>query len=113
MSQSFDADLTTFFPFDPYKLPKSSLYIDGIYREWTSVAIEESDDDGDSDSEEEEDADDESADENAGDELTINEELDLRVHGSSGLIDGAAGLGESFGGMSISPAHPKKVDLSL
>jgi RNA polymerase I-specific transcription initiation factor RRN3 len=39
-----NTELNTFFPFDPYKLPKSSRYIDGVYREWSAVAID--DDDG-------------------------------------------------------------------
>ncbi|KAH8118691.1 RNA polymerase I-specific transcription initiation factor RRN3 [Phellopilus nigrolimitatus] len=73
MSRSFDADLTTFFPFDPFKLPRSSGYIEGIYREWTS---------------------------------------DLNMHGPASFADDAGGLGESFGGMSISPAHPRQVTVA-
>ncbi|KAG8933493.1 hypothetical protein FRC01_008919 [Tulasnella sp. 417] len=45
-------DVNAFFPFDPYKLPGSSSFIDDIYREWSMVALDEGD------SEEEEDGDD-------------------------------------------------------
>ena len=87
------SELTSFFPFDPYKLPRSSSYIEPIYREWASVAIEGDDDDDD--------------DEEGEDEV-------------EGMQDGLArprrdeveyldveedGLGASFGGMSISPVH--------
>lgn len=46
-------DLNTFFPFDPYKLPRSAGYVESGYREWAEVAIEDDDDDDDSDAEEE------------------------------------------------------------
>ncbi len=86
------SELTSFFPFDPYKLPRSSSYIEPIYREWASVAIE-----GDDDDEEEEG---EEGVEGMQDGLTRprRDEVDhLDVE--------ADGLGASFGGMSISPAH--------
>lgn len=111
------AELHTFFPFDPYKLPRSSSYIRGVYREWSSVAIggdEESD-------EEEEDAEDGDEGDRDGD----SNEVGMHPINSSdaSLISGglqiprgsqesgsdAAGLGESFGGMSISPAQPMSV----
>ena len=47
-----NSELNAFFPFDPYRLPKSSTYIQGVYREWSSVAIE--DDDEEEEEEEEE-----------------------------------------------------------
>ncbi|KAI9434445.1 RNA polymerase I-specific transcription initiation factor RRN3 [Lactarius indigo] len=74
------SELTSFFPFDPYKLPRSSSYIEPIYREWTSVAVGADDDDDDSDEEEEE-------------EDGAN--LDIRAE--------ADGLGASFEEMRISP----------
>ncbi|KAI0057541.1 RNA polymerase I-specific transcription initiation factor RRN3 [Artomyces pyxidatus] len=80
-------ELNTFFPFDPYKLPKSSAYIESIYRDWSAVAIDEEDD-------EDEDEDDE-------------EEIVGRPVGED--LDG--GLGASFGGMSISPAAPGLVPI--
>ncbi len=93
--QAFDADLSTFFPFDPYKLPRSCSYIEGIYREWTAVAIE------DEEEEEEE--------EGSVDDLSENGQWrgdeDSRMHGPSSFINAdsdADVLGTSFGGMSIS-----------
>lgn len=53
-SGSVTAELNTFFPFDPYRLPKSSVFIKDVYRDWSSVAIDnESDDEEESDEEEE------------------------------------------------------------
>lgn len=96
VGSSMHAELNTFFPFDPYKLPKSSTYIQDVYREWASVAID--DDDEDDDSEEEEDAE--------------EEEDNESEHGwavprtTPPKQDDTDGLGASFGGMSISPARP-------
>lgn len=85
------SELTSFFPFDPYKLPRSSSYIEPIFREWASVAIE-----GDGDDEDDEDEDE---DEMGGKEgLSLRDALDGEVE--------ADGLGASFGGMSISPGPP-------
>lgn len=54
------ADLQAFFPFDPYGLPQSSRWIEGMYRDWSMVALddddEDDDDEADSDDEEEESA---------------------------------------------------------
>jgi RNA polymerase I-specific transcription initiation factor RRN3 len=79
-------DLHSFFPFDPYKLPKSASYIEPVYREWSAVAI-----DGD----EEEDEDEEEDVEKEGYVYDAGRAEPERV---------ADGLGASFGGMSISPA---------
>ncbi|KAH8984254.1 RNA polymerase I-specific transcription initiation factor RRN3 [Lactarius akahatsu] len=73
------SELTSFFPFDPYKLPRSSSYIEPIYREWTSVAVGVDDDDDSDEEEEEEDG----------------ADLDVRAE--------ADGLGASFEEMKISP----------
>lgn len=73
------SELMSFFPFDPYKLPRSSSYIEPIYREWASVAVGVDDDDDD----EEE------------DEGVDEEDVDVRKE--------ADGLGASFGEMRISP----------
>jgi RNA polymerase I-specific transcription initiation factor RRN3 len=87
------SELTSFFPFDPYKLPRSSSYIEPIYREWTSVAIEGDDDDDD---------DEEDEDEEEGMQVELlRPRHDVVVH----LDVEADGLGTSFGGMSISPVH--------
>jgi RNA polymerase I-specific transcription initiation factor RRN3 len=84
-------ELNTFFPFDPYRLPKSSTYIQGVYREWSSVAIEDEDEDEEEEEEEEEIDRDE-------DGTTSSRYLSIRRDKEN---DG--GLGESLGAMSISP----------
>lgn len=86
------SELTSFFPFDPYKLPRSSLYIEPIYRDWASVAIE-----GDDDDEEEE-----GEDEVEGMQNGLAQPRSDKV---DHLNVDADGLGASFGGMSISPVH--------
>ncbi|KAG8985878.1 hypothetical protein FRB90_004388, partial [Tulasnella sp. 427] len=44
---ALESDINTFFPFDPYKLPGSSSFIEDIYREWSMVALDEDDSDED------------------------------------------------------------------
>ncbi|KAI0030899.1 RNA polymerase I-specific transcription initiation factor RRN3 [Vararia minispora EC-137] len=87
-------DLNTFFPFDPYRLPKSACYVEPVYREWATVAI-----DGEEDEEDED-----------GEEPEEQEELVGRDNAE------ADGLGASFSGMSISPAAvvmPTSVSMSV
>ncbi|BGO89017.1 hypothetical protein NBRC10512_008208 [Rhodotorula toruloides] len=43
-------EMDSFFPFDPFKLPSSSAYIDGIYREWEGADDDESTTSGDASS---------------------------------------------------------------
>jgi len=86
ISVSANAELNTFFPFDPYKLPKSSPYIDGVYREWSSVAIAD-----DEEEEEEEDV-----------EEPAGEAIARRAPSEESFT---RGLGTSFEAMSISPAR--------
>lgn len=81
--------MNTFFPFDPYKLPLSYSYIQGVYRDWASVAL-------DDDDEEEEDE----------EEIEEAQSFSLKPWGITGKDDDTDGLGASFGGMSISPVHP-------
>ncbi|GAA5924599.1 rDNA-binding RNA polymerase I transcriptional factor [Sporobolomyces koalae] len=38
-------EMDSFFPFDPFKLPLSSVYIDEIYREWEGADDDDDDDD--------------------------------------------------------------------
>ncbi|KAG5733538.1 RNA polymerase I-specific transcription initiation factor rrn3 [Termitomyces sp. T112] len=100
LDEATNPELNTFFPFDPYRLPKSHTYIQGIYREWSSVALDDDDDDDDDEEEEE-------------------EEEDIRAEGleSGGLHiprskSGGAddfGLGKSLGAMSISPIRQPMV----
>ena len=87
-------ELNTFFPFDPYKLPKSNPYIQGIYREWTSVAIDGIEDDSDG-----EDYCDNDRDVTAGERyLSIPR---TKVPSDSRI------LAESLDAMSISPLRPR------
>lgn len=94
-----DAELNTFFPFDPYRLPKSNVYIQGVYREWSSVAIGEDDDEDEDEDEEDEDEDDDD------EGLTSSGYLDIPR--SEYSVPDEGGLGESLGAMSISPARPR------
>ncbi|KAG2145780.1 RNA polymerase I-specific transcription initiation factor RRN3 [Suillus clintonianus] len=100
-------DLHTFFPFDPYKLPRSGEYIQGVYREWAAVAI------GD-DEDEDEDEDD------LIEEGPIADDWEHARGGSSIPITASKrgesdddGLGASFGGMSISPARTRTVAMAI
>ncbi|KAG1760701.1 RNA polymerase I-specific transcription initiation factor RRN3 [Suillus occidentalis] len=98
-------ELHTFFPFDPFKLPRSGEYIQGVYREWATVAI---------DDEEEEDED---------DLIEEGSTVDEREHGQGGLCIPITAskrgesdddeLGASFGGMSISPAQARTVAMTI
>ncbi|CAE6387714.1 unnamed protein product [Rhizoctonia solani] len=112
---ALDADLNAFFPFDPYKLPVSHKYIDGVYREWSSVALEEDEESDDEDEEVPEesqagppvgsdDSEDKSGDESDHSAPRSSTSLDpagIPIPGSTTDL-----LGVSFGGMSISPgAH--------
>jgi len=92
--ESVDADLNSFFPFDPYKLPLSYSYIQPVYREWTSVMIDDDEDEEDEDEE----------DEDIG-ELPATSSQPWRIAGTDDDEDTAI-LGTSFGGMSISPMRP-------
>ncbi|GJE84320.1 RNA polymerase I-specific transcription initiation factor RRN3 [Phanerochaete sordida] len=97
-------DLNTFFPFDPYKLPRSGAYIEGVYREWAAVAIDDEEDDDD----EEEDSAGEPPLSSSYSYDGLSSPVPLRPRGNSE----ADQLGASFGGMSISPAHPQ-ISMSL
>ncbi|KAI6042753.1 RNA polymerase I-specific transcription initiation factor RRN3 [Pisolithus marmoratus] len=107
-------ELHTFFPFDPYKLRRSSSYIQGVYRDWASVAIDEEDEE-EEDAEEEDDLADDHARAASGDALSsaipgvrLMSTGGLCMPGHSRSSSEADGLGESFGGMSISP-QPQSV----
>lgn len=99
LGDAVHAELNTFFPFDPYKLPRSGAYIESVYREWASVAIDDDEDDDDEDDEEDE-----------GEEVQptlVDDGLEwVPRKDVPAKADAADGLGASFGGMSISPAHP-------
>lgn len=99
-------ELHTFFPFDPFKLPRSGEYIQGVYREWAAVAIDDEEEDEDED-----------------DLIEEGSTVDEREHGQSGLCIPITAskrgesdddeLGASFGGMSISPAQTRTVAMAI
>ncbi|OAX39021.1 RNA polymerase I-specific transcription initiation factor RRN3 [Rhizopogon vinicolor AM-OR11-026] len=99
-------ELHTFFPFDPYKLPRSGEYIQGVYREWAAVAI---DDDEDEDQDEDDLVEEGPAldDWEPGRGLTIANTAPRRRDSNDG------GLDASFGGMSISPAQTRTVAMAI
>jgi len=103
---SAGAELNTFFPFDPYRLPRSAAFIKNIYREWSSVAIDDESDDESDDGDGEKDL----------DELEVSNLSPPEKEGSlaipkkryketnvSSRHDIAVGLGESLEQISISP----------
>ncbi|KAF8204639.1 RNA polymerase I-specific transcription initiation factor RRN3 [Pholiota molesta] len=105
-----NVELTTFFPFDPYRLPKSNVFIQGVYREWSSVAI----DDDEEDEDEDEDSDEEpeglkgykDGNSSEGDVVGRTAYLDIPRDGTEKKKnEDDEGLGESLGAMSISPAR--------
>ncbi|KAF8974886.1 hypothetical protein BGZ46_009641, partial [Entomortierella lignicola] len=100
-------ELETFFPFDPYRLPKSAHFMRGIYQEW------EDDEEDEDEDEEEEDYDDEYEEEEEEGEGDIDEdELEgLGFIGRNGAQggskedeDGELTVNESIMAMSISPS---------
>ena len=100
-----NTELSTFFPFDPYKLPKSSRYIDGVYREWSAVAIDDEDDEDDDEGEDDEDDDEgEDDDEDEGGDV---DSARIGVSIARTTPDPLADtLGVSLEAMSISPVRP-------
>lgn len=109
-SGSATAELNTFFPFDPYRLPRSAVFIRDVYREWSSVAI-------DSESDDEEDVDEEAGEDDANNAvsnsppegeryLAIPQTGSGRGVRDEGERDDTTGvLGESLEQMSISPRY--------
>ncbi|KAG6854356.1 hypothetical protein C0991_007861 [Blastosporella zonata] len=101
IGEATNPELNTFFPFDPYRLAKSHTYIQGIYREWSTVALEDEDDEDD---EEEDD-----------DELDESQETadlassGLRIPRAKPADADELGLGVSLGAMSISPMRQSMV----
>jgi RNA polymerase I-specific transcription initiation factor RRN3 len=88
-----NTELNTFFPFDPFKLPKSSRYIEGVYREWSAVAIGDDNEDEDGDEDEDEDVD--------------SARIGVNIVRTAPPDPLAGTLGASFEAMSISPARPQ------
>jgi RNA polymerase I-specific transcription initiation factor RRN3 len=88
-------ELSSFFPFDPYALPQSKVFMDDIYRDWASVAIDE-------------DSEDENEDvirvDTAGPVMGT-----VAISSLPGSDSEAEQLGTSLGGMSISPARTTNI----
>ena len=106
-------EINTFFPFDPYRLPKSGNFIQEVYREWDDVAIDDSDDEEDSDASEAEsepesdvsDAGEEEEEEATSRGSTVgNLAIPMRRKATDDHANTDDGLGESLNAMSISPA---------
>ncbi|EKM79897.1 hypothetical protein AGABI1DRAFT_119954 [Agaricus bisporus var. burnettii JB137-S8] len=96
------AELNTFFPFDPYRLPRSSSVIKDVYREWSSVAIEsESDDEEESEEERTE----KDGFEVSGSGSSPEDRKYLVIPRREDGDDAAGGLGQSLEQMSISPRY--------
>ncbi|KAM0751693.1 RNA polymerase I-specific transcription initiation factor RRN3 [Meredithblackwellia eburnea MCA 4105] len=99
-------EMDSFFPFDPFKLPLSSPFIDSIYREWVN------DDSDDEDSSSDDDDDDASSSEADTETESVYGHGGLRVPGSSkydveGLSDeDDSFISKSFEAMSLSPDRP-------
>lgn len=110
MRGELNNDLNTFFPFDPYRLPRSGDFIQGVYREWDDVAIDDDDDSDDSSDDEDaaSDVDDGSDAEGPAASSVSSGFLAIPIGKRKTSDDDAAntdGLGESLNAMSISPGH--------
>ncbi|WVF68963.1 hypothetical protein IAT40_003737 [Kwoniella sp. CBS 6097] len=121
-----EAGLDSYFPFDPYDLPRSKRYVERLYRTWAEVAIDAGNDDSDSgsgsDSDSEididKDRDEESDDSSLEDHMKVGRTLPMPMRakakvGSYGehrkrFLEGHngkdGGLSSSLEGMSISPS---------
>ncbi|BGP45398.1 DNA independent RNA polymerase I transcription factor [Rhodotorula kratochvilovae] len=103
-------EMDSFFPFDPFKLPLSSVYIDSIYREWEGADDDESTTSGDGSSSTADSDDDSEA--TTGDEDDDDDDEPAWVKTRGGLaVPGAGRVGEqddeddvsrSFEAMSLS-----------
>lgn len=116
---NIDAGLDSYYPFDPFTLPRSKRFIDNLYRTWGEVSIPLDDDEDESSDEEEDEEEDESDDDSesgiAGRKIQITKPVSLPKHKGSWtdprrrLMAGASsggrddGLSSSLEGMSISP----------
>lgn len=117
------AELSTFFPFDPYRLPRSSVFIRDVYREWSSVAIDGESDDEESDEEPDEDYEETNYGHSGARSSSPEGDRCLAIppgkahapsprrkgrnkgEGENGEDDTTCGLGESLEQMSISPRY--------
>lgn len=110
-----DSGLDSYFPFDPFHLPRSRRFIDGIYWDWDDVAGPEgqaSDDEADGEGEEveEEGVDDEEDEEESDSDMDIPSSSFVNIKPGSysdarrrAWTGPDNGLSSSLEGMSISP----------
>ncbi|KAF9814394.1 hypothetical protein IEO21_05128 [Rhodonia placenta] len=112
LGQSMHSELNAFFPFDPYRLPRSGSYIQAVYREWSSVAIDD-DEDEDEDEEQEDEGEEDDDDDGTGRSQIPAQRIIVNGVRKEGEEDDADGLGESFGGMSISPRLASAMSVSV
>ncbi|WRT67920.1 uncharacterized protein IL334_004894 [Kwoniella shivajii] len=117
---NIESGLDSYFPFDPYDLPRSKKFVERLYRTWSEVSIDNPNDESDSDDSEgnsanddDDDDDDESQESSLEDHMLFgkNKTLPLKMKvGSYGehrrrLLDRRDnGLSSSLEGMSISPS---------
>lgn len=109
--QDLTAQLTTFFPFDPYSLPRSKMFVADAYlpfEDSDSGHIAEEDEDDEEEDEDEEDEEDEEEEEEVLEGsrqgmlgLPPNRDIPRATNEDDGVV-----LGASLDAMSISPARP-------
>ena len=107
-----DAGLDSYFPFDPYDLPRSKRWIESLYRTWEEVAVDAA---ADSESESDESSDEEAEDMSASPDSIDQGRLPARVslpraksgraydHKMRRLSERDRGLSSSLEGMLLSP----------
>ncbi|ORY25938.1 RNA polymerase I-specific transcription initiation factor RRN3 [Naematelia encephala] len=109
---NLDAGLDSYFPFDPYELPRSRRFVDPLYRTWGEVALhgQEDEDSDDDDDEGTQDDDDDSSVEANGNGIRSLPLPMPKVNGASSwgehrrrILTKDGGLSSSMEGMSISP----------
>lgn len=108
LGHSMHPELNTFFPFDPYKLPRSSAYIEGVYREWSMVAIDNEEEDEDEEDEDEQLEEEGQKQVSEKESLTVVGAIPVQARGPT-----TDSLDVSFGGMSISPMRPPNLSVSV
>lgn len=110
---NIDAGLDSYYPFDPFTLPRSKRYIDRIYRTWGEVSIPLDDDDEEESDNESESGSDSDSDEDMERRMSLPKHQNHHPGGSWNearrrLIRNGGrddGLSSSLEGMSISPAQ--------
>ncbi|KAJ9111412.1 hypothetical protein QFC19_001181 [Naganishia cerealis] len=112
-----ETDLDQFFPFDPYDLPRSKVYVEKLYRHWDEVALPEmkGEDEDEEDDEDDDEEDDEEDDGNSSDASVAQRSQRLTMPSGQGGLRTASGrrlpadelrsaqqISSSFEGMKLS-----------